>query len=303
MQYEPLDFLSISPYMRFIHTDITKDQEINNYVYTIPWRYLYDYELIFLFGGELTVETETEKYTLHAGDIHIMPPLVKHRRYTMPGTRIKLFSMHFDMFYLGKENDFQAIDVYSKPCEKKIEFVEIDKKLLNRPFYSLSQIELPSKLTVSEPSQYLQILNDTLKIYNEKPFGYELDLKIHVLQILRLIIADMHSADIHANKNRNKLMQCIDYINNNFNKEFDMNELAIKNGLTPNYFRRLFKKATGKSPKEYLTDMRLKHAVDLMRTGMYPIAKVCNMVGYSDIHYFSRLFKKKKGKSPSKFYR
>lgn len=72
-------------------------------------------------------------------------------------------------------------------------------------------------------------------------------------------------------------------------------------GLDRSYLHRLFKKATGVSPQEYLLDLRIRKSCSLLRQTDLSVAVIALSVGYEDTLYFSRLFKKKKGVSPSDY--
>ena len=76
-------------------------------------------------------------------------------------------------------------------------------------------------------------------------------------------------------------------------------KLADELGLDRSYLHRLFRHATGCSPQEYLLDIRIRKACDMLRQTRLPIAIIAMSVGYEDTLYFSRLFKKKKGVTPS----
>lgn len=67
------------------------------------------------------------------------------------------------------------------------------------------------------------------------------------------------------------------------------------------YFSTAFKKSTGKTFINYLTDYRMEQAVRLLETGDKKAYEISDQIGYSDPNYFSYVFKKKFGVSPSKY--
>ena len=78
-----------------------------------------------------------------------------------------------------------------------------------------------------------------------------------------------------------------------------MQGLADSFYLDEAYFSRLFKEKTGLSPKQYLLNVRLKRAKELLSETVYPIKEISTATGFSDPLYFSKLFLKKEGISPS----
>lgn len=72
-------------------------------------------------------------------------------------------------------------------------------------------------------------------------------------------------------------------------------------GFNATYFSSLFKKETGRNFTDYLTELRMNKAKELLREKDIMVSDVAEMVGYNDLKYFSRLFKKITGISPSDY--
>ena len=92
-------------------------------------------------------------------------------------------------------------------------------------------------------------------------------------------------------KKRSYVEDSLQYIENNYDHSFSIQEIADSLGLERTYLYRLFKKVTGFSPQEYLLDYRIRKACELLQNTDLPIAQIARSVGYEDSLYFSRLFK------------
>ncbi|WP_269539864.1 helix-turn-helix domain-containing protein [Cerasicoccus fimbriatus] len=79
--------------------------------------------------------------------------------------------------------------------------------------------------------------------------------------------------------------------------------LAKTAGYGINHFTRIFTKVVGKPPKEYITDLRIRRAKDLLANSDRSLKEVAIQVGYQSPAFFSRQFKLKEGISPSEFRR
>ncbi len=91
-------------------------------------------------------------------------------------------------------------------------------------------------------------------------------------------------------------------IKNISNPDINMKFLEAEFQYNGDYLRRLFKKEYGETPMEYMDNLRLNHAKDLLKNmPMYSIGQISELCGFSDALYFSRFFKKHTDISPKTF--
>lgn len=92
------------------------------------------------------------------------------------------------------------------------------------------------------------------------------------------------------------------YIQNAFREELTLAQLAARVHLSPNYLANLFKKETGVTLNDYITEIRLAEAKRLLREepGIL-VFDVAERVGYKDGKYFTKLFKREVGQNPSEY--
>ena len=83
--------------------------------------------------------------------------------------------------------------------------------------------------------------------------------------------------------------------------DLSLNEMAALVNLSASHFSVVFSQETGHTFKEYLTDIRIRKAKELLRMTGLRSADIADRVGYNDPHYFSFVFKKHTGLSPSEF--
>ena len=95
--------------------------------------------------------------------------------------------------------------------------------------------------------------------------------------------------------------KAVQFIDSHFSQPIDLNRVARQSGLSPFYFSRLFKSATGSSFKSYLNAKRIQAAKDLLDETGKNISETCFAVGYNDVSYFSRVFRKVEGIAPSDY--
>jgi len=97
-----------------------------------------------------------------------------------------------------------------------------------------------------------------------------------------------------------RLQKAIDYMQANMARPISNTDLADAVSLSPARFYEVFKRATGITPQQYLTDSRLKYSRRLIKNGM-SLAEVADEVGFSDQSSFGRAFRKTYGLSPAQW--
>lgn len=85
------------------------------------------------------------------------------------------------------------------------------------------------------------------------------------------------------------------------NPSFAISEFAGQLGISRSSLQRKMKAEVNLSPTEFIRDIRLKKAVELLKTGTYNIDEIGLLVGFNSTSYFIRTFKKKYGKTPFAF--
>ncbi|WP_207952338.1 ABC transporter substrate-binding protein [Paenibacillus turpanensis] len=89
------------------------------------------------------------------------------------------------------------------------------------------------------------------------------------------------------------------YMERNYNENVTIELLARMAEVSPKYYVELFKKTYGVSAMDYLSELRMAKAKQLMAKSDIRLREAAQQVGYSDEFYFSRKFKKETGVSPT----
>lgn len=120
----------------------------------------------------------------------------------------------------------------------------------------------------------------------------ELDL------FLRSVMADRAARERQAGYSLS-VRKILEYISRTPVKELSPGGAADYTGKSPNYLSAKFKKELGVTLMDYMTDIRLTKARQLLTETDLPVSAVMEQVGYHDYAYFSKLFKKRMGFSAS----
>ena len=92
-----------------------------------------------------------------------------------------------------------------------------------------------------------------------------------------------------------------EYIDTHYDQDLSLESISRQTDISPYYFSKLFKNKTGVTFIDYLTNLRIEKAKELLSDPSRSMKEICSEVGYSDPNYFSRIFKKVTGKTPTEY--
>lgn len=140
--------------------------------------------------------------------------------------------------------------------------------------------------------------------------GKELILKSLIMKLIALFLKETNYVknkkkidryDFPFYDKSNVVKIILEYFDNNYMKNISLDDMSRNMYISSVYISKVFKEKTGESPINYLINLRLEKAKDLLISTESPVKAIAQSVGYSDAYYFSKLFKKYYGNSPCKF--
>lgn len=112
---------------------------------------------------------------------------------------------------------------------------------------------------------------------------------------LNAVIEDKKQADMKP------IRMAKQYIQQNYMNPISLKEVSSFVGFNDSYFSALFKKESGENFLEYLSEVRMNKAKELLKETNLSIADICEKVGYVDLKHFAKSFKKYTGLKPNEF--
>lgn len=105
-------------------------------------------------------------------------------------------------------------------------------------------------------------------------------------------------SDLTIHKYYKNIMKTRDYIDNHFSQSLSLCELADMAYLSTNFYRMKFKEIIGMTPCGYIADIRLSHAVKLIKTSELSIAEISRQCGFGSQNYLNHIIKSRMNKTP-----
>ncbi|GHT12112.1 AraC family transcriptional regulator [Bacteroidia bacterium] len=107
-------------------------------------------------------------------------------------------------------------------------------------------------------------------------------------------------AIVRTSKSR-RIAKVCEYIEKNYKTQITLKEISSLVNMSESAFSHFFKKKTNTSFKDYLTNIRITQACQLLTKTTHSIAEICFACGFNNLSNFIRIFKKKKGTTPSDY--
>lgn len=248
--------------------------------YEMPFHWHMESEAIHIIRGSFHLIANGETVCLQAGDSAFIPTGIVHGGYPK------------DCIYVCIVFDSDRFFQDGTVCRQRFQ-------------QTFSREERPLFLLPAGSSAgYL--LQDLFAAMGSKPVGYEFIVTGLLWKFMGLLLQQAsHNQTSCRPKHLTGRMESIKYvlqrIRTDYHKSLDLKTLAAYADMSPQYFCRIFRTITGRTPIDYLNYYRIECAAEMLRSTEENITEIALSCGFGDSAYFSRMFHKCKGMSPSKF--
>jgi two-component system response regulator YesN len=121
------------------------------------------------------------------------------------------------------------------------------------------------------------------------------DMQQWFVDYAKFVSEELNSENVNI---KNDILKVKKYIDLHYDENISLKKMADYIFISQSYLSFTFKEIININFNEYLTNVRIQKAKELLRSSKYKVYEVCEMVGYSDKKYFSELFKKYTGVLP-----
>ena len=118
---------------------------------------------------------------------------------------------------------------------------------------------------------------------------------------LEKLLIEVARAIENNEKPRVSLSKSINYLNNYYNTQIKIPDLAKMDGHSVTRYNLHFKEQMGMPPTKYIIKLRMNMATELIENSDLPINQIGEMCGYEDYNFFAKVFKAYTGLSPKKY--
>ncbi len=264
-------------------------RETNNEIHLAYTHYHEYIELLYGIDCNTTITLNTQNYPFNSGDLLVIFPNEIH-----------------SMYALKPYNKYRVIKFVPAVLQWNGQHNPMESKYLT-PIYKNENSEYKRYFPEKEikSTEIPNILSSIIKEWNEQNYGYELLLHARILDLYLWLTRKWQTDNkqkqktpaLPENLSAAMSMAC-KYIQANYNTA-TASELCKKTNYSYSYFLNNFKLFSGYSFTEYLLNIRLLNAANLLLSTDKPVTEIALETGFSTTSYFIFNFKKKYHMSPS----
>lgn len=276
---------AISPYVRVaMHSTLTPPFLINT-------RVLLDYEIILVMGGECKITIDGIPFICRKNDVVFIPPGIPHRFDCINDSDFIQPHIHFDALY-SSESEKRFISYKTKNTMTEQELALIHKDILK-------EANIPYVFTPYDMKKFQKIFFETIRLFQEKPYNYELLCKSKMLELIDCLFVQFCNTDnATADGGYNPIITAKNYIDSNFLSLITLDFLANQFYINKYTLMRKFKALYKQNIISYYRHKRIEYAKKMLISTTVPINSIAEKMSFSDIYSFSRFFKTYSGLSP-----
>jgi len=272
----------INPHLRYINK-----LQCDNQFFVGP-RKIYDNQFLYVKKGKGIIKINNVEYEAKSGDLFYYGPTIIHEIIGDNEDPFLLMGICFDYTKNYRNIKFPI---------GSLEIEEFDNNKITEKtvFYDFNGFE--PKINIGGQIKLNILLDEMLYEFEQPRIYYENIIDGILIQwlteLIRYYVVKHHKKEV-------KFHKILEWINNNYSDtNLNNKNIADQFHYHPNYLNQLMKINTGISLHQYIINIRIQKALDLLMNTNMNIQEISKKIGYEDIHYFSRIFRKKVGSSPS----
>lgn len=252
-------------------------------VYTsMPSRHYHDaYEILYLISGDFYYFIGDRTYQVAGGTLLFMDINEMHKLVNSG------CNMYERVTLLFKKEFLQQLCTGGQ-CEELLELFKSDYRAL--------------KMTGKDQYFIEQLFQKMIQEGKKQARGYEQYQQLLLVELLlylnRKLFDSRVAPLVESNRTHKKVLDIVNYVNQHYMEPLKLCEISRQFDISSSYLCRTFKESTGFSFVEYINNIRIKEARDLLVGSSFNVTEIAGMVGFDNTSHFGRTFKLMMGISP-----
>lgn len=235
-------------------------------------------EMNYVKKGSCIIQLEHESISFKEDELIIILSNVSHSfQAGIEGCTLMQLEFMQELFFQNEENILGIIS---------------EEPFLCQAFSSDSRI-----IRIVNNVRIMRAIQRIVTEMNTRNSCYRHLVVLYYTELLLLIQRHMNETYLPLCNNES-MRKSIDYIRQNFKQGISVGDISAHIGISERYLRKMFTQYLNMSPLDYLTQIRINAAIEMLRITDLSIKEVCFQCGFQSPQYFSRIFKQQTGVSP-----
>lgn len=254
------------------------------------------YEIYIFYSGNVKYAIGRNMYEMQPGDILVMDGSLMHRPF------IYSDEQHYERSIVKFSSEWIYPTLEALGIENVLNIFEKD----NHSFLRNKDLADYTISATTKLEEHIQSIAQFIQEPEENTADLDVQLKLELIQLLIKINKKFEKVNQQiCGKFENKyefVQETIIYIQNNYQKNFTLDDIADNLSMSKSYLVHLFKELTGTTIMDYAMNYRLKQAMHMLIS--YPDMKIKDVSynsGFQNESHFSRYFKENNEMTPSQF--
>ncbi len=245
-----------------------------------------EFEIMYIASGCCNIYSWTQKeekrWEMKEGEYVIIDGDTKHQLEVVRGVRCRILNLEISLLPQVEDLSMKQLSSQSKSLED----------FLKMPVPIFKGYDTEGNLHSILTDIHKQLQNSTDEMEHK------------VMQNLNLARLMIELGRQRSKKYRNDggskyVRMALAYMNNNYDKDIRIEDIAEETGISSAYLQRLFKEQTGKTLVDKVNELRIEKAKLLLETSRLPVTDIAFSVGFNNRQHFTYTFRKLTGCSPS----
>ncbi|MEM9418402.1 MAG: AraC family transcriptional regulator [Planctomycetota bacterium] len=245
-------------------------------------------ELVIVTAGRALHHLKGFAYPIAMGDVFLLQR--EDRHYYSDRDGLELINIMYDPALLEMPTDelrqipgFNAMFLFEPMYRKQHRF---ESRL------HLAPVELQSTARLA-----LAVLDE---VEQQRP-GYAIAAKTKLFELMISVSRQYDRTETTEGQSLLRLGSVIGELENSYDQPWTIEEMAELAHLSPSQLVRVFRKATGQTPMNYLIQLRIRQATRLLEDSDLNITQIAHQVGFTDSNYFARQFRRCMDATPTQY--
>ena len=250
--------------------------------------------LTFIHKGECVFKINETEHELKAGSCVLVPKGTYYKPHTDTFCEYTFFQFDGEL----EEYEKNTVEKTLAQSDSAASFYGFSEEVAET-----SVLYLNTTMSTRERAQDIELLlNKCVNTRINHTSKRQVMLSLYFSEML-FHLSETVSESLSEEKNYpQSLNKILNFLKENYNSSIRLEDVCKHTSISKQYCMRLFKKYLNTTINDYVLELRMKHAVYLLRYTYMNVNQTADYLGFSSVSYFSRVFKKYYGVAPSEYF-